>query len=306
MGEQRVADTAAETAEAVGRAIDPRAELGEFLRSRRARLRPADVGLPDSGRYRRVPGLRREELAQLAGVSVAYLTRLEQGRSPNVSDEVLDAIARALRLTGAERAHLEHLARRQHRPRPAPPPRQQVRPALRELLASLDGVVPAYVAGRRSDILAWNPLVSAVFGDWDRMPPEERNCARLIFLNPDYRALFVDWEAQAAEIVAALRLDAGRHPDDPRLVRLVGELSVKSADFRRLWARHDVKENAHGLKHLRHPLVGELKLSLETLRLPADPDQALILYHAAPGSPTAENLRLLASWGPDATSAPRA
>ncbi|MFI6588415.1 helix-turn-helix transcriptional regulator [Embleya sp. NPDC050493] len=290
-----------EAAELGGEPIDPRAEISEFLRNRRARLRPEDVGLAGStGRHRRVPGLRREELAQLAGVSVAYLTRLEQGRGHNVSEEVLDAVARALRLTDAEAEYLDHLIRCQRRRRTTPP-QQQVRGALRGLLASLEGV-PAYVTGQRSDILAWNPMAAALFGGWDRLPPRERNWARLVFLHPDQRRLFVDWEAKAADIVGALRLDAGCHPNDPRLSALVGELSVKSAEFRCLWARHDIREQHHGAMHLHHPLVGTLTLSFESLRLPDDSEQSLTMYHAEPGSATAENLRLLASWGADATT----
>ncbi|MEU1198368.1 helix-turn-helix transcriptional regulator [Streptomyces sp. NPDC005813] len=286
----------------VGRSLDRRAELSEFLRSRRARLKPEDVGLPDFGRHRRVPGLRREELAQLAGVSVAYYTRLEQGNGRNVSAEVLDAIARALRLTAAEHAHLTHLAKpKQHKKKQAARP-QQVRPALRQLLDSMDGV-PAYLTGRRSDILAWNRMAAAIFGDWSEMPPQERNWARLVFLKPEYRDLFVDWEQKAIDIVCMLRMDAGCHPDDPRLSALVGELSVKSEDFRRLWATHDVKEKSHGLKHLRHPLVGELSLRFESFRLLDDGELALIAYHAEPDSSSAEALRLLASWGTDATRA---
>ncbi|WP_331770483.1 helix-turn-helix domain-containing protein (plasmid) [Embleya sp. NBC_00888] len=291
--------TAAEAADLGGEPIDPRAEISEFLRNRRSRLRPEDVGLAGStGRHRRVPGLRREELARLAGVSVAYLTRLEQGRGHNVSEEVLDAVARALRLTDAEHAHLNHLVHCQRRKRASPPERQQVRPALRGLLASLE-TVPAYVTGQRTDILAWNPMAAALFGDWDRLPARERNWARLVFLRPEQRGLFVDWEAKAADIVGALRLDAGCHPDDPQLSALVGELSVKSEEFRSLWATHDVKEKHHGAMRLRHPLVGDLTLSFESLRLPDDTEQSLTMYHAQPASPTSENLRLLASWGAD-------
>ncbi|MDQ0992727.1 helix-turn-helix domain-containing protein [Streptomyces sp. V3I7] len=283
----------------VGGALDRRAELSEFLRSRRARLKPQDVGLPEFGRARRVPGLRREELAQLAGVSVAYYTRLEQGNGRNVSAEVLDSIARALRLTDAEHAHLTHLARpKQHKKRLAGRP-QQVRASLRQLLDAMDGV-PAYVVGRRSEILAWNRLAVALFGDWGELPDAERNWARLVFLRPDYRDLFVDWEQKAIDIVCALRMDAGCSPDDPRLAALVGELSVKSPDFRRLWATHDVKEKSHGIKRLHHPLVGELSLNFESLRTADDADQGLVVYHAEPGSASAEALRLLASWGADA------
>ncbi|MEV6289049.1 helix-turn-helix domain-containing protein [Streptomyces sp. NPDC004059] len=295
-------DPAPQAAAAAGRPLDRRAELSEFLRSRRARLKPEDVGLPDFGRHRRVPGLRREELAQLAGVSVAYYTRLEQGNGRNVSAEILDSIARALRLTDAEHAHLTHLAKpKSHKKKPAAR-QQQVRGALRQLLDTMDGV-PAYVVGRRSEILAWNRMASAVFGDWAELPAGERNWARLVFLRPDYRELFIDWEQKAIDIVCALRMDAGCHPDDPKLSALVGELSVKSEEFRRLWATHDVKEKSHGVKRLHHPLVGDLSLNFESFRLPDDSEQSLITYHAEPGSPSADSLRLLASWGTDATRA---
>jgi transcriptional regulator with XRE-family HTH domain len=283
-------------------ALDRRAELSEFLRTRRARLKPEDVGLPDFGRHRRVPGLRREELAQLAGVSVAYYTRLEQGNGRNVSAEVLDSIARALRLTDAEHAHLTHLAKpKQHKKKPAGRS-QQVRSGLRQLLDTLEGV-PAHVTGRRTDILAWNRMAAAVFGDWGELPAQERNWARLVFLKPEYRDLFVEWEQKASDVVSFLRMDAGCYPDDPRLSALVGELSVKSEEFRGLWAMHDVREKSYGVKHLRHPLVGDLALNFEAFRLADDEGQALMTYHAEPGSPSAEALRLLASWGADATRA---
>jgi transcriptional regulator with XRE-family HTH domain len=290
-----------EPAPETGGGLDRRAELSEFLRTRRARLKPEDVGLPDFGR-RRVPGLRREELAQLAGVSVAYYTRLEQGNGRNVSAEVLDAIARALRLTGAEHAHLTHLAKPKQHKKKQTARAEQVRPALRHLLDSIDAV-PAYVVGRRSDILAWNRMAAALFGDWAELPAPERNWARLVFLRPDYRELYVEWDQKASDIVGYLRLDAGCHPDDPKLSALVGELSVKSEEFRRLWAAHDVKEKSYGVKRMRHPLVGDLTLSFETFRLVDEPEQSLITYHAEPDSASAEALRLLASWGADATRA---
>ncbi|MFF1542974.1 helix-turn-helix domain-containing protein [Streptomyces sp. NPDC058291] len=290
-----------ERPEPAGASLDRRAELSEFLRTRRARLKPEDVGLPAFGRHRRVPGLRREELAQLAGVSVAYYTRLEQGNGRNVSAEVLDAIARALRLTDAEHAHLTHLAKpKQKKKQTARSP--QARPALRQLLDVMDAV-PAYVIGRRSEILAWNRMAAALFGDWGELPAAERNWARLTFLRPDYHDLFVDWEQKAIDIVCVLRMEAGCHPDDPRLSALVGELSVKSEDFRRLWATHDVKEKTHGVKHMRHPLVGELSLNFEGFRLPDDSEQVMVTYHAEPESASAQALRLLASWGADATRA---
>ncbi|MFJ2767584.1 helix-turn-helix domain-containing protein [Streptomyces sp. NPDC087300] len=282
-------------------ALDRRAELSEFLRTRRARLQPADVGLPDFGRHRRVPGLRREELAQLAGVSVAYYTRLEQGNGRNVSAEVLDAIARALRLTDAEHAHLMHLAKpKAHKKKKAGRP-QSLRLGLRQLLDAMDGV-PAYVVGRRADILGWNALAAALFGDWGELAPKDRNWARISFLDPRSRELFVDWEQKASDVVSHLRMDAGCYPNDPQLSALVGELSVKSEEFRSLWARHDVREKGHGTKRMHHPLVGDLTLSYDTLRLPDDGDQSLIAYHAAPDSASAQSLRLLASWGKDASS----
>ncbi|MEU1194404.1 helix-turn-helix transcriptional regulator [Streptomyces sp. NPDC005859] len=278
------------------------AELSEFLRTRRARLKPEDVGLRSFGRYRRVPGLRREELAQLAGVSVAYYTRLEQGNGRHVSAEILDAIGRALRLSDAEHAHLTHLAKPKQQKKKPTVRTQQVRGHLRTLLDTMDGG-PAILVGRRSDILAWNRMAAAVFGDWAELPAHERNWARLVFLRPEYHNLFVDWEHKANDVVSQLRMDAGSHPNDPRLSALVGELSVKSEEFRRLWATHDVKEKCHGIQRLHHPLVGELDLRLESFHLADDHEQTLATYYAEPGSPSAEALRLLASWGTDATRA---
>ena len=280
--------------------LDPRTALSEYLRTRRARLKPADVGLAEYGRRRRVQGLRREELAQLAGVSVAYYTRLEQGNARNVSVEVLDAISHALKLSDAEHTHLLHLAKpKQQKRRPAPQ-RQQVRPALLELLTAMEGV-PAYVWGRRSDVLAWNRTASAVFGDWAARAPEERNWARITFLDPAARRLFADWESKASDVVGHLRLDAGQHADDPLLAELIGELSMKSEDFRTMWAAHDVKRKSHGSMRLMHPLVGELTLRYETFTLPGDEEQSLAIYHAEPGSASEDALRLLASWGADAS-----
>jgi transcriptional regulator with XRE-family HTH domain len=279
--------------------LDRRAELKDFLRTRRARLTPEEVGLQHYGRQRRVPGLRREELAQLAGVSVAYYTRLEQGNGDNVSTEVLDAIARALCLSDAEHAHLTHLAKpKQHKKKPSTRP-QHVRVALSQLVSSLDGA-PAYVTGRRTEILAWNQMAAAVFGDWGSLPAKDRNWARLVFLQPSYRDLFLEWDSKAQDVVAYLRMDAGAHPDDLQLSTLIGELSMKSETFRRLWAMHEVKEKGFGVKHLNHPLVGHLDLAYETFTLANDPEQMLVMYHAEPNSAAAESLRLLASWGTDA------
>lgn len=277
--------------------MDQRAELSEFLRSRRARLKPGDVGLPDFGRHRRVPGLRREELAQLAGVSVAYYTRLEQGNGQNVSAEVLDAIARALRLTDAEQQHLTHLAKptASKKKKSGGGRQAAVRPQLHHLIDSMEAV-PAYILGRRLDLVAWNRMAAALIGDFVDLPAEERNLARHIFLDPTARELYVDWQDKAAEVVGVLRLCAGCYPDDPLLTALVGELSVKSDEFRTLWAAHTVRQKGHGTKRLHHPLVGELTLSYETLKLPEEHDLSLVTYYAEPGSPSADSLRLLASW----------
>ncbi|QEV16208.1 helix-turn-helix transcriptional regulator [Streptomyces alboniger] len=268
--------------------MDFRTELSAFLRSRRARLGPEDLGVrPFSGR-RRVPGLRREELADLAGVSVDYYIRLEQGRTHNVSDHVLDAVARALRLDEAERAHLGHLTRALRHPASTPPVPQPVRTGVRVLLTAL-GEVPAYVLGRRLDILASNEAARALFTDFEALPSGQRNAAWLIFLDPAVRGLYPDreaWEESARGTVAALRLDLGRYPCDDRLCDLLGELSVRSEDFRALWAEHHVGEHAYGIERLRHPTAGELTLRRETLRLPGEGDQCLVTYAAEQDTPS--------------------
>lgn len=265
--------------------------MGEFLRSRRARVSPEDVGLPGGGR-RRVPGLRREELALLAGVSVDYYMRLEQGRTPAVSDAVLDAVARVLRLDETEREHLRNLVRPAPRKRPAP---QRLRPGLRRMLEMM-GDMPTFIMGRRADVLAWNPLAGALYS-FEDLPRSMHNAARYTFLHPYARTFYRDWPQVAAETVAYLRLDAGRHPEDEVLAAMVEELSVKDELFRKLWAQHPVVEKTHGLKRMRHPVVGDLDLHYETLTLPADPDIALNTYTAPAGSVAEERLRLLASWG---------
>ncbi|MER5559599.1 MULTISPECIES: helix-turn-helix transcriptional regulator [unclassified Streptomyces] len=279
--------------------MDQRAELSEFLRSRRARLKPEDVGLPDHGRHRRVPGLRREELAQLAGVSVAYYTRLEQGNAQNVSVEVLEAIGRVLRLSETEQNHLTHVAKgKAKKKRAAACKPHQVRPALQQLIDAMEGV-PAYIVGPRLDILGWNRMAAALFGDMSQLPPQERNLARQVFLDPASRSLYVDWHSKAVDMVSVLRLGAGCYPDDPQLTSLIGELSVKSEEFRTMWAAHTVADKGHGVKRLRHPVVGELTLAYETLKLPDAHDLSLVTYHAEPGSASQESLRLLGSWSAD-------
>ncbi|MEE1786854.1 helix-turn-helix transcriptional regulator [Streptomyces sp. SP17BM10] len=273
--------------------------LGDFLRSRRSRIQPEEVGLPSHGR-RRVPGLRREEVAQLAGVSVDYYVRLEQGRGGSASDAVLDAVARVLRLDDVEAAHLRSLAR-PPKPSAAGRGRQQVREGTRLLLDMMAGV-PAFVVGRRMEVLAWNGLADAVHG-YSSRPGGDTNGARQVFLDPAAREFYVQWEAVAAETVAYLRRDAGLHPEDPKLSALVGELSVRSEEFRRLWADHQVREKSHGVKLIRHPLVGELDFGYETLGVHGSPEQLLVAFTAPAGSPTAQKLALLASWTADGSPA---
>ena len=271
----------------------PNTELREFLRSRRARVSPEEAGLFPQPGSRRVPGLRREEVAQLAGVSVDYYVRLERGRAINASAPVLDALARALRLNETERGHLFALARPAGT-RPRPLPAQRVRPGLYRVLESLTDV-PATVLGRRLDVLATNRLAAALITDFGALPHRERNMARYMFLDDAARLLYADWEAAARSVVAALHLYAGRHRDDPQLAALVGELSVRDGDFRRWWADHDVFRHAHGSKRLHHPLVGELTLDYEALTVASDPEQTLGLHTAEPGSPSEHALRLLAA-----------
>ncbi|WP_406299075.1 helix-turn-helix transcriptional regulator [Embleya sp. NBC_00888] len=300
-----------------------RADLGAFLRSRRARLKPEDVGLTQYGERRRVPGLRREELARLAGVSVDYYVRFEQGRAENVSDEVLDAIASALRLNRDEHGHLRDLVRAMSGRRGAGAtsggpvgaaggtgvaaetagsmgsaasvvPAQEVRPGVRRLLASMPET-PAFVMGRRTDLLAWNPLFATLFIDVDTVPIERRNKAWLVIRDERLRARYVNWETKAQDVVAYLRLDAGRHPEDPAFAELISELSESSPDFRRLWATHEVRDKTHGGYHLRHPAIGELTLSYESFRTVDDPDQTLVTYTAEADSPSEAALRILAN-----------
>jgi hypothetical protein len=206
---------------------------------------------------------------------------------------VLDALARALLLTAPERAHLDHLARRHHHPETTGLDEQRVRPALQRLLCSIEGV-PAYVAGRRCDLLAWNRAAAVVFGDWAQLAPARRNWARLVFLDPLFRSTLVDWEAAAADAVGDLRLYAGRHRDDPALAALVHELSAADGTFRRLWASHDVADVSNGTLCLRHPVLGEVTLAFESLPLPGDDEQCLSIYHADAGSALDTRLRRLA------------
>ncbi len=276
--------------------MDRSSEIREFLRTRRARITPDQAGLAPHGGARRVPGLRREEVAQLAGVSVDYYIRLERGRTQNVSETVLDAVARALQLDDTERAHLFDLAQpttaRTRRKRPLAP--QRVHPVLYRTLDSL--TVPAVVQGRRTDVLAANRLAHALYTDFEARPRRERNFARFVFLDEAARTLYADWERVAGDCLAMLRLYAGRHPDDPQLTELIGELSLHSDAFRRMWADHDVIAHTTGTKRLHHPLVGDLTLDYLVLAVEGDPEQTLTVYTPEPASPSAEALGLLASW----------
>ncbi|MFC9682816.1 helix-turn-helix transcriptional regulator [Streptomyces sp. NPDC056948] len=278
--------------------MEQNAELGDFLRSSRARLSPGDAGLPPGGGVRRVPGLRREEVAHLAGVSTDYYTRLEQGRHPNVSEAVLDAVARALRLDDDERGHLFDLARppatRARRRRPERV--QRVRPEVHRMLDLFNGVSPAFVVNHRQDVLAANQLARALITDWDARPYRERNFVRYVLLDPAARELYGNWDEVAEIVVANLRLEAGRHPDDTRLNELIGEAVVKVPEFGSWWDSHRVAQCVHGTQHFHHPVVGEFTLHHETLAFPADPGQTMCVYTAEPGSASAQTLALLASW----------
>jgi transcriptional regulator with XRE-family HTH domain len=271
-------------------AVHRRNELGDFLRTRRASLTPEETGVPTYGKERRVPGLRREEVALLAGVSVKYYTRLEQGESHQVSDSVLEAIAGALRLDESDRRHLARLAFPTQLTRRAGEP-EQVRESLLALAeATTDRA--ALIVGRHMDILGGNRVGLALFG---LRPGQSMNVALMVFLDPAARDLFVDWESEAANHAAYLRVATANNPDDPRLAELIGELSIKSPDFVRVWAAHPVTECAHSMHKYNHPLVGRLDLTEESLDVPDEPGQQISFQCPAPGSASAERLRLLES-----------
>jgi transcriptional regulator with XRE-family HTH domain len=270
--------------------MPPVAELGAFLRARRSALSPEDAGLPGTER-RRVPGLRREELAHLAGVSVDYYVRLEQGRGSHPSAGVLDALARALGLDEVETDYLHTLAGTPAiRPRTRP---EKVRPEVQRIL---DGLMPqpAFVLGRRMDVLAWNDMASKVVGDFASMPKEARNMVRHAVLDPAAEALYLDYDEVVDEAIAYLRLAAVQHPDDPQLASLIGELSMRSERFAKTWAAHRVREKGHGVKRLAHPLVGRIDVHWEAFAVGDAPDQRLVIYTAEPDSPSATALALLA------------
>jgi transcriptional regulator with XRE-family HTH domain len=266
-------------------------ELGDFLRARRTELSPSAVGLPGTGNRRRVHGLRREEVAALASISTDFYTRIEQGRRL-ASPEVLDAIARVLRLGDDERAYMFELCGKELRPSVRVP--QQVQPQLRRLLDDL-ATTPAIILGRRTDILAWNPMAAALFTDFALLRPEDRNFVRLVFRDPHVRALYPRWEHAARNGVAQLRMEAAKYPDDPALANLIRELSTRDEDFHRWWTAHHVAVRGAGTNAVRHPTVGNLTLGWSSLTCNADPDQQLFSWTAEPGSPSSEALQTLAA-----------
>ena len=282
-------------------------DIREFLTTRRARITPDQAGLPVYGANRRVTGLRREEVALLAGISVEYYTRLERGSVGSVSDSVLDGVVHALQLDEAERDHLYRLVRTASTPSSRRPPRRtpakrHVRPSLQRILDQMP--MPAYLRNGRFDVLAANDLGRALYSPLYEQADagEHPNSARFIFLDPAAPDFFHDYDKAANDCVAFLRAEAGRDPYDKELSDLVGELSTRSEDFRRRWAAHDVRYHRTGRKHFHHPLVGDLELDYEAFELPGDPGQRINIYTAPPGSPSAEALDLLASWTTPARS----
>lgn len=278
--------------------MDTRNEIRDFLTSRRARITPEQAGLRTYGTGpRRVPGLRREEVALLAGVSVDYYTRLERGNLNGVSETVLEALSRALQLDDTERRHLFDLARatQTSTPRRRRRARQQIRPAMQQMLDAMTGV-PAFVRNGRLDILGANRLGRALYSQHFDSPAQPPNTARFVFLDDRSTSFYADWDTVAADVVAILRAEAGRDPHDRDLSDLVGELSTRSELFRTLWAAHNVRTHDTGVKHVDHPLVGELNLSFEAMQLVADPGLTMFIYAAEPGSRSEQALNLLASW----------
>jgi transcriptional regulator with XRE-family HTH domain len=266
-------------------------ELGAFLRARRTELSPSDVDLPEGGNQRRVAGLRREEVAQLASISTDYYTRLEQGRI-QPSAPVLASLARVLRLDEDQRVYMNELAGTPATSRRRAP--QKVKPYLQRILDLIDA--PAIVMTPTHDVLAWNPLAAALMVDFGAVPDRERNFVRLLFTDPRLRSLYPEWEELARAVVSYLRMEAARKPDDPRLAALVGDLSIRDAQFRQWWAGTHVAQKRRGTRRYDHPVVGEITLEWDALTSDAEPDQQLVVYTAAPGSRSESALRELATW----------
>lgn len=273
--------------------------ISDFLTTRRARLTPEEVGLPDFGGRRRVPGLRREEVALVAGMSPEYYKRLERGQAKGVSDAVIDGVSRALRLDEAEHAHLHDLIRAANagaRPRQSERPARavQVSAATRQTIDAMS-TVPVYVQNGRLDAVATNALGRALFSEMLDGAPAPANAARFIFLESRAQTFYRDWDAQTRQIVAVLRTEAGRSPYDRRLSDLVGELSTRSDLFRKLWGAHDVREHRAGLKTIHHPVVGDLDLTYQAMDLASDRGLQMIVFSAEPGSASRDRLQLLAN-----------
>ncbi len=272
-------------------------EIREFLTTRRAKLTPERAGLPAFGRQRRVTGLRREEVALLAGISVEYYTRLERGTARGVSEDVLESVSQALQLDEAEHAHLLDLVRTANTARPPrkAPVTSEVRPSVRRIVDAITDL-PAFVSNGRLDILYANDMAKALYSEQYRDPVRPVNSARFLFLDPRARSFYADWDAATRDIVASLRAQVGHNPYDRELTDLIGLLSTRSDTFRVLWARHDVRFHRSGIKRFVHPLVGELTLTYERLELAADPGLAVVTYSGEPGSPTEAALAELRAW----------
>jgi transcriptional regulator with XRE-family HTH domain len=286
--------------------VDNRAEIREFLTTRRAKITPVQAGLQAGGGRRRVPGLRREEVAVLAGVSTEWYVRLEKGHISGVSHEVLGAVARALQLDEAERLHLFDLARAARPSRsPRRRTRQAVRPSVLRILESMAGT-PAFIRNGRLDVLAVNPLGRALYSPVFDAPVRPANLARFCFLDPVSQDFYPDWEDVAESTVALLHTEAGRDPYDRELSDMVGEFATRSEAFRNLWAAHDVRLHQYGTKHFRHPVVGLVDVAFDSMPLPASEDQGLTMtcYSAEPGSPSDDALKVLASWSASTPGSP--
>jgi transcriptional regulator with XRE-family HTH domain len=277
--------------------VDMRNAVREFLSSRRARISPEQAGLPAYGGNRRVKGLRREEVALLAGVSIDYYVRMERGNLAGASDGVLDSLASALQLDDAEREHLFALARESGPPgrRRKPKTTATVRPVLQQVLDAITEA-PAWIRNGRHDVLAMNQLARALYSPVLADPRRPANTTRFVYLDPAAEEFFVDYDQVVRDAAAMLRMEAGRNPHDQDLIALVGELSTRSELFRKHWASQDVRFHRSGRKRLRHPVVGQLDLDFEAMELPSEPGLQLNIYTAAAGTPTADGLTLLASW----------
>ena len=288
--------------------MDTHDDLSEFLTSRRAKLTPEKAGLPDYGGRRRVPGLRREEVALLAGMSAEYYKRLERGNATGVSEAVIDGVSRALQLNEAEHSHLYELIRTAnagaHPQRRRQSRKSQLTAGMQQTIDAMS-TVPVFVQNGRLDAIATNKLGLALFSEMFDGARPPVNAARFVFLDPRAQTFYQDWESNTRQIVAILRAEAGRSPYDRQLSDLVGELSTRSDLFRRLWGAHDVREHRTGLKSIHHPIVGDLHLTYQSMDLASDRGLQMLVFSAEPGSASADRLQLLANWA-ESNSTPSA